>query len=194
MSAECGICGKSFDESFLVELSGTKVCAGCKPQFLQGMREGAEPKKPTMVQVEEPELDLYKIAVNQKRLFFCGIAYVLLFCVGRPGQMSFSSNDPLQGLFFAFITLGGLITVVTFSCIFAHKLMRAQKQNSIYSILGLIIGSLFCVFIPVIILAIMISSANKIFKKLGIPTGGMGANPEAVRMYLERQRKRMNTE
>ncbi|WP_372847074.1 RDD family protein [Pontiella sp.] len=38
---KCSICGKGFGEADLIEFEGAKVCAGCKPDFIQQIKENA---------------------------------------------------------------------------------------------------------------------------------------------------------
>jgi uncharacterized RDD family membrane protein YckC len=39
---KCSICGKGFSEDALIDFEGSKVCAGCKPDFIQQIKENAE--------------------------------------------------------------------------------------------------------------------------------------------------------
>ncbi|MBI3878662.1 MAG: DUF4339 domain-containing protein [Verrucomicrobia bacterium] len=39
--SRCARCGQAFPEDEMVELFGHKICAACKPLYLQGLREGA---------------------------------------------------------------------------------------------------------------------------------------------------------
>jgi uncharacterized RDD family membrane protein YckC len=45
---ECSICGKSFAEDQVVKMGENKVCEGCKPIFLQRLREGVPVTAPAM--------------------------------------------------------------------------------------------------------------------------------------------------
>jgi uncharacterized RDD family membrane protein YckC len=48
MMVECSICGKSFAEDQVVKMGENKVCEGCKPIFLQRLREGVPVTAPAM--------------------------------------------------------------------------------------------------------------------------------------------------
>ncbi|MDF7800631.1 RDD family protein [Pontiellaceae bacterium B1224] len=40
--ATCSMCGKTFDADQLIQFEGVSVCAGCKPNFIQQIKENAE--------------------------------------------------------------------------------------------------------------------------------------------------------
>lgn len=47
--SSCSLCGKAFDADQLIQFEGVAVCAGCKPNFIQQVKENAEVRSASMM-------------------------------------------------------------------------------------------------------------------------------------------------
>src|SRR5688500_2175185 len=60
---QCSVCGQTFPVDQTIQISGQTVCAGCKPRFVQGLREGAN--------TTGRDNRLYEIARRQRQVIMC---------------------------------------------------------------------------------------------------------------------------
>jgi hypothetical protein len=158
---QCSVCKQTFPLDQTIRYGEAYVCGGCKPRFVQAMREGA-------VNINSQEL--YNIAVNQRRALLC-FAFLIIFNMaqGISGQFS-----PILAIFFL---IGSLATMI-FCVVYIYRLAKSLGFTAIIYAIAMLIPC-----INLLTLLVVISRATKRLKEGGVKVGFLGVRkPDLERL------------
>jgi hypothetical protein len=168
--ASCGECGRVFPVSEMVQIQQTRVCAWCKPAYLQKMREGA-PTGGRAVELER----LLKVAKAQRGVII-GILLSLL-CYAILGFDALSPSSPDSASWLPLLASLGLIVVVVFQVICVYRLASALNCGAP---IGWVLGVMFLSCIGLLLLLSLSSKATKQLKAAGFKVGLLGGDPREI--------------
>jgi hypothetical protein len=157
-AVQCSVCKQTFPVDQTLQIGGQTVCAGCKPTFVQGMREGA---------VTGRDNALYDIARRQRQVLTC--FGVLLTC--NIAQIAIAPIMPAISLVFTVISLGAML----FSIVAVYRLAKALGFTAIIYAIAIIIPC-----INLITLLVVVSRATQRLKQGGVKVGLLGASKQTI--------------
>jgi hypothetical protein len=155
---QCSVCKQTFPVDQTLQIGGQTVCAGCKPTFVQGMREGA---------IGVRDNSLYEVARGQRKVLMCFAA--LLTC--NIAQVAVGAVAPPAAIFFA---LGSLVALI-FSVIAVYRLAKALGYTAIIYAIAMIIPC-----INLLTLLVVVSRATQCLKQGGVKVGLLGASKQTI--------------
>jgi hypothetical protein len=174
----CVECGGVFPAAETVSLGGVRVCARCKPVYLQKLQEGVASGGRA-----DQLARLLKIAKAQRgvnlAILLVLICYVLILFGGvlapvRPGAGGPAALIPLVGGV-------GLIAVLIFQVINVYRLASALEVG--VPILW-VLGVFFLSCIGLLLLLLLSSKATKELRKAGFKVGLLGADPNEIQRRM----------
>lgn len=157
-TVQCSVCKQEFPVDQTIRYGNSVVCATCKPQFVQRLREGA-------VDPAQNER-LYKIAVEQRHVLLCFLVQVVF----NVGQVA-ARTAPLVGLVAG---MGGIVMIVI-GAIFVYRLAKALGYAAILYAVAMIIPC-----INLLTLLVLVSRATSALKQGGVKVGLLGVNRETL--------------
>ena len=157
-AVQCSVCKQVFPSDQVLQIGGQAVCAGCKPTFVQGMREGAMGVR---------DNSLYEIAKGQRKVLVC-FGLLLMFNLG---QVAIGAVAPPAVLIF---TLGSLVMMI-FSVIAVYRLAKALGYTAIIYAIAMIIPC-----INLITLLVVVSRATQRLKAGGVKVGLLGPSKQTI--------------
>jgi hypothetical protein len=159
-SVPCSVCKQTFPIDQTIQYGDEIVCAGCKPQFVQALKEG----------VGNSGQNLYAIAINQRRLLLTFGFQILCnateFFVGATGAAA-----PIVAVAALILWVVGVVC----SIIFMYRLASAL---SLAGVLYAILMIFPC--IGLITLLIVSSRATKALKTAGVKVGLFGVSSRTI--------------
>ena len=156
-TVQCSVCKQLFPPDQTLTISGKIICASCKPQFVQGMREG----------ITAPDQSLYAVALNQRRLILL-VAIVLVFYLAQAALMA--TMPPIAPLF----ALAAYVTMLL-SIVSVYRLAKALGFTAIlYAI------AMFIPCIGLLTLLVVVSRATSALKRAGIKVGFFGVSRDEL--------------
>ncbi|HUS36655.1 MAG TPA: DUF4339 domain-containing protein [Verrucomicrobiae bacterium] len=158
-AVQCSVCKEMFPVDQTLQIGGQTVCAGCKPRYMQGLREGA-------VAAGKNEM-LYKIALHQRRVLMCFLA-LLTFNIG---QVALSAIIPMV----APLLMIGSLAAMIFGLFAVYRLAKALGYTAILYAIAMLIP---CV--NLLTLLVVISRATKVLKENGVKVGFLGVSKDTI--------------
>ena len=158
-SVQCSECKEMFPVDQTLQISGRTVCAGCKPRYMQGLREGT-------IDTGKNEM-LYKVALHQRRVLMCFLA-LLTFNIG---QVALSAIIPMAA---PLLAIGSLVAMI-FGLFAVYRLAKALGYTAILYAIAMLIP---CV--NLLTLLVVISRATKVLKENGVKVGFLGVSRETI--------------
>jgi hypothetical protein len=174
----CGECGGVFPTVETVSLGGVRVCARCKPAYLQKLQEGVASSGRAGDLAR-----LLKIAKAQRgvnlAILLVLVCYGLIFASGvfvpvRPGAGGPAALIPL-------VAVVGLLAVLIFQVINVYRLASALGMGA--PIIW-VLGVFFLSCIGLLLLLHLSSKATKELRKAGFKVGLLGADPNQIQQRL----------
>jgi len=173
----CSQCGKSFPPEEIIAIEGKSICAGCKPVYVQKLKEGVA------TQPERERLErVLAVAKAQKGVIWCLLAgmvsyggmFLFSVLVARTGQ----SGPPVV---ITLIPQLAVLIVLGFQVVFVYRLASAlQVGTPIIWVLGVL--CLSCV--GLLIMLILSNRANRTIRDAGFKVGIMGADLNEIRAAM----------
>jgi hypothetical protein len=158
-AVQCSVCKQVFPVDQTLQISGQTVCAGCKPRYMQELREGA-------IGAGKNER-LYLIALHQRRVLMCFLA-LLTFNIA---QVALVAVAPIAGVPLAI----GSFAAMIFGLFAVYRLAKALGYTAIIYAIAMIIPC-----INLLTLLVVISRATKALKEGGVKVGLLGASRETI--------------
>jgi hypothetical protein len=183
MSEKCDLCKKDFDEKYLLDLSGKRVCANCKPEFIQGLKEnvyldveqiGSSVSSESLYEIIDRHRQL--MIVLYLEIIFIIIFFVVFFIFLITGLYQ---NDQPLGIFYLSFTFMWIILRI-FQIVCIKQVCNEIKLNSniyITFLLGLTAASFIYqlfIFAPLILLLLLSFRCSQILKNAGFKIGFFG--------------------
>lgn len=155
-TVQCSVCKQNFAPDQVIRYGDAHVCAGCKPRFVQGLREGA-------VSPENERRTLYAIALNQRRAVLCVGVSMICFLA----QTLLAPRLPMAALVVALGTMAsGIFTIIAI-----YRLARTLGMSAVLYVIVLLFPC-----IGLLSLLYIVSKATTVLRKAGIHVGIFGVN------------------
>ena len=180
LEASCRECGQVFPVSQMVQIRDAKVCAACKPIYLQRIQEGVAPAGRAADLTRLLQIAKAQRGVNIGILLAI-VGYVML---GMSGGLTSSTGDPPSGARAGLLIMSalGLLVVAGFQVVFVYRLASALKCGPpILWVLGMFLSC-----IGLIILLVLSSKATKELRAAGFKVGLLGGSPREIQAAMGR--------
>jgi hypothetical protein len=159
-AVQCSVCKEMFPVDQTLQIGGQTVCAGCKPRYVQGLREGT-------IGAGQNEM-LYKVAVHQRRVLMCFLA-LLTFNIAQVALA------PVVPLILVPVFLIGSLAAMIFGLFAVYRLAKALGYTAILYAIAMLIP---CV--NLLTLLVVISRATKLLKENGVKVGFLGVSKDTI--------------
>jgi uncharacterized RDD family membrane protein YckC len=100
----CSMCGKEFADDQLIDFEGSRVCAGCKPEFIQQIKENAEISGATVMRYAGFWRRFAAVFIDGIVMYVANLPVGFLFGIMTP-LMSSEGGDPGAGFWIAFAVM-----------------------------------------------------------------------------------------
>jgi hypothetical protein len=175
----CSQCGKAHPAEQTIQVADRRVCAECKPLYLQKLREGVS-TQPDRENLER----ILAIAKAQKGVIWCILAVIVcyagMFLLGGLASPA-ARGDGKVGLAFIFVPQLAALVVLAFQIVFVYRLAAAlQVGVPLLWVVGVV--CLSC--IGLLLMLILSSRATKAIRAAGFKVGIMGANLREIQAAM----------
>ena len=100
LKTDCSMCGKQFAANELIEFEGSRVCAACKPEFVQQIRENAEISGASILHYAGFWIRFGAVFIDGIIMYLMNLPVLFLFGLLMPA-MSRASENPNDPMFWS---------------------------------------------------------------------------------------------
>lgn len=158
-AVQCSVCKQTYPVDQTLQIGGQTVCAGCKPRYMQELREGAAGAGKNET--------LYNVALHQRRVLMCFLALLMFNIAQLTVSAAFPMVAPILGV--------GSLAAMIFGVFAVYRLAKTLGYTAILYAISMIIPC-----INLLTLLVVISRATKVLKEGGVKVGLLGVSRATI--------------